>query len=242
MQDAILEATVKFILKSPENLGLALHVKKALPENGEAVARNIILQTTNDFISGSDQNRELARRVVEAMLAVRTELCRRILCAVEDRISRQQKPAGWEIRSSYKDDKKDLMRIHSYLALRRKDWCRETADGKYTSGVQLVTDYWYWENAWIGIVFPKNFENNEIQNRVLKAFDSTLNVGAPYRNSDKNQMWRHCRLRDWSQDDFMMTARSNPDEIVEELANGLIALAKLVEKNLAVVQARHDDD
>lgn len=124
-----------------------------------------------------------------------------------------------------------------------KDWYRETAYRNYTSGALLVTDYWDWANAWIGIVFPKNFEDNETQKRVLQAFRSTLNyVGALYRYSDENQMWRHCRFRDWSQDDFMIAARNDLDGIGEELADGLIDLAQLVENHLAAAQDHHDGD
>ena len=240
MRDAILEATVKFILKSPENLELALHVEKA--ESGEAAARNIILQTTADFISGSAQNQELAHRVKEAMPSVRKELCRRVLCAVEDKM-RQQKPTGWEIRSSYEDDNKDLMARRSYLAFRRSGWKMETG-GRYASGVQFVTDYEDWADVYLGVLFPDDGEQyNEVNQKIWTAFEKR---GPAILDLRPRGSFRKCRpdLAKWGQENFMMTATSNLDEIAKKLADGLIDLAKLVDKYLphdSMTQVHHDD-
>lgn len=93
-------------------------MKGALSAAKRLRPQDIIRQTTEAFIEESDKHRELASRVVKAMPSVQRELCRRVLCTVNNTLETRAL-AGWEIRSSYKDDKKDLMRDHSYLALRR---------------------------------------------------------------------------------------------------------------------------
>ena len=60
-------------------------------------------------------------------------------------------------------------------------------------------------------------------------------------NANRDQMWRQYRFKDWNQENFMTTAINNPDGIVEELADGLINLAELVEGRLAAARAHHDD-
>ena len=128
-----------------------------------------------------------------------------------------------------------MMVNFSYLSFRRKDWNKETSSRNYTSGAQLVTDRPQWGSVWLGICFPKDYEqqNNEAMENSLQAFGN--------EGGDKYQMWREYRFSNWCQENFMITAINNPDGIVEELADGLVDLAMLVENQLAAARTHHDD-
>ena len=196
--------------------------------------QDAILEATVQFILASNKNLELSLQVKNAMLSVQRELGRQVLCKVEEMIGQQQ-PDDWVICSSYKDDNQDLMKGHSYLALRRNDWIRENKNPQHTSGVQLQTESGNWGDVWFGVCFPKHYEeqNAEVMQNIRDAFgtrNSAIMVGSV--SGDMCQMWKRYRFPDWRQDDFMIAAGSGLAGIAGELADELIGLTGLVDNYL----------
>ena len=225
MQDEILKATVEFILKCPENLELALHIKRAKPEGRESAAQDIIRHTVAEFIK-SEKNRKVASRVTEAMQCVQRKLVYGVLRAVEDKI-KEQKPAGWEIQSGH----------HSYLALRRNGWSEESTskNKSVVSGAQLLANQRSWNKVYIGVAFPTCplFKGNR-QNLIDKSdhcLRTMLDVSP--EPSENSVWWRLASsLADWNQEEFMMAAMREGDRMSRELADGLVLLAQLVEEQI----------
>ena len=120
--------------------------------------QDAIREATVEFILKRPENLELALQVQKAMGFVPKELCRRVLGGVQGALEdwKQNDDAldNWDIFSSYQNDKKDLMEVTSYLALRRNNWERKTGSEHYTSGAQLVTDNKNWGAVYLGIVLP----------------------------------------------------------------------------------------
>lgn len=206
------------------------------------MAQDIILETTMEFIKRNEDNLKLALRVEKAMPRVRKDLCWQVLDAVKEALEARRENEAvldtWNICSSYGNDNKDLMEGHSYLALRRNGWDIKNKNPQHSSGVQIQTEGRNWGDVWFGVCFPRGYEEQHaaaMQN-TLNAFGasgSAIMVGNVSGNMF--QMWKRCRFRDWSQDKFMMAARSDLLGIVGELVNELTRLAELVDNHFQVI-------
>ena len=91
-------------------------------------------------------------------------------------------------------------------------------------------------SVYFGIYLPRNYEepyDGAIQ--AIRAAFQALNLVIMAGNVGAigNQMWRHCRFRNWGQDDFMTAAIGNLDGIAGELADGMMYLVNLVDEHLS---------
>ena len=208
-----------------------------------------ILEATMEYIRRDPRNLELALRIENAMPQLRQRLCEEVLKAAKEKLGARTQNGEvrgtWEVHPSWTNGNRNFMARFSHLVLRPKGWPPDTAYNGYVSGVQIMTDKSEWGQVWLGIMFPRDFGRQVIQDATLESFQGLQPEGifGGWYGGEPHQMWRYCSFSNWGDNNFMNAALAhisgkNTEMIAQQIADGLVRLARLVEDK---IQAHHQN-
>ena len=185
------------------------------------MTRDVIVNTTMDFIVGDRRHLELAFKVEEAVPLIRQKavdiVLKRVQRAVKDELGRDD----WHI-----DVITGTGRRAQAVRVKNKSW-QDKLLNSYSGwrGVRLMANNGSgWTYANFSVTPFQELEAAKVRN-IFRTHD----IGKPETAKDII----HCRLpgylKDWNGEQFVFTALNEPDDMITELAASLARLAREID-------------